>query len=313
MSNYLVRRLLGLVPLLLGISFVSFLFMQLAPGGPTALLARTSQLTSQQLAAIKHNFGLDQPWYVQYWKWLLALLHGNLGISYSQYRPVVEIIAQRVPNTVQLVAAALAIALVVSLVVGILSALWHYSLFDHIATGISFFAVAMPVFWFGLMLQLLFAIQLGWLPPADMGSGGMEDTLKHLALPAFTLAFATVAGWSRYIRTSMLEVLHQDYIRTARSKGLRETWIIVQHALPNALVPFVTVVMLDTPLYLTGTVVTETVFDWPGVGRLFFDSLRSRDYPVLMGILILGAVLIVLFQVAADLIYGMLDHRIRYS
>lgn len=313
MVTYLVRRLLGLIPLLLGISFVSFLFMELAPGGPTAILARTSQLTAQQLAAIRHNYGLDQPWYVQYWKWLLALLQGNLGVSYSQYRPVSQIIAQRVPNTVQLVVTAVVIALVASLLVGIFSALWHYSLFDHITTALSFLAVAMPVFWFGLMLQLLFAVQLGWLPAADMGSGGAVESLKHVALPAFTLAFATVAGWSRYIRTSMLEVLHQDYIRTARSKGLRETWIIVQHALPNALAPFVTVVMLDIPLYLTGTVVTETVFGWPGVGRLFFDSLRSRDYPVLMGVLIFGAVLIVVFQVAADLMYGMLDRRIRYS
>lgn len=313
MTNYLVRRLLGLIPLLLGISFLSFVFMQLAPGGPTEMLARTSQLTPQQLAAIRHNLGLDQPWYVQYWKWLLALLHGNLGISYAQYRPVTEVIAQRIPNTVQLDVAALAIALVVSLAVGILSALWHYSLFDHIATGLSFFAIAMPVFWFGLMLQLLFAVQLGWLPPADMGSGGVADSLKHLALPAVTLAFATVAGWSRYLRSSMLEVLHEDYVRTARSKGLREARIIVRHTLPNALIPFVTVVMLDTPLYLTGTVITETIFDWPGVGRLFFNALTSRDYPVLMGVLIFGAVLIVLFQVAADLIYGLLDRRIVYS
>jgi len=313
LGTYIIRRLLGLIPLLLGISFVSFLFMQLMPGGPTALLARNSHLTQQQLLAIRHNLGLDQPWYVQYWKWLLALIHGNLGTSYIQYRPVVNVIAERVPNTFQLVVAALALAFVIALIAGILSAVWQYSIFDHTVNAVSFFGLAMPVFWFGLMLQLLFAVQLGWLPPADIGSAGLGDYLRHLALPAFTLAFGTVAGWSRYVRSSMLEVIHQDYIRTARSKGIRKAAVVLRHALKNALIPFVTVVMLDTPLYLTGAVVTETIFDWPGMGRLFFDSLSSRDYPVLMGLLIFGAVIIVLFQVLADITYAFLDPRIRYS
>jgi peptide/nickel transport system permease protein len=170
----------------------------------------------------------------------------------------------------------------------------------------------MPVFWFGLMLQLLFAVQLGWLPSADIGSGG-GDYLRHLILPALTLAIGTVAGWSRYVRSSMLEVVHQDYIRTAKAKGLRQRSTILRHALRNALIPFVTVIMLDIPQYLTGAVVTETIFDWPGLGRLFFDSLGSRDYPVLMGLLIMGAVAIVLFNVVADLLYGWLDPTIRYS
>ncbi len=313
MGTYLIRRLLGLIPLLFGISFVSFLFMQLMPGGPTELLARNSRMTPQQLEAIRHNLGLDQPWYVQFVKWLWALIHGDLGTSYIQYRPVIQVIAERVPNTFQLVIAALFIALIIALFAGILSAVWQYSFFDHAVNGISFFGLAMPVFWFGLMLQLLFAVELGWLPSADMGAGGPIDYLKHLALPAFTLAFGTVAGWSRYVRSSMLEVAHQDYIRTAKAKGVRKAKVIMRHALKNALIPFVTVVMLDTPLYLTGAVVTETIFDWPGMGRLFFDSLNSRDYPVLMGLLVFGAVIIVLFQVAADLAYGFLDPRIRYS
>jgi len=312
-GTYLVRRLLGLIPLLLGISLVSFIFMQLMPGGPLTLLARNSRMTPQQLHAIAHNLGLDQPWYIQYWKWLWALLHGNLGISYIQYRPVVNVIAERVPNTVQLVVAGLAIAFVIALLAGILSAVWQYSVFDHMVNAISFFGLAMPVFWFGLMLQLLFAVELGWLPSADMGSGSVGSYLAHLALPAFTLAFGTVAGWSRYVRSSMLEVIHQDYIQTAKAKGVKKPAVIFRHALKNALIPFVTVVMLDTPLYLTGAVVTETIFDWPGMGRLFFDSLNSRDYPVLMGLLVFGAVIIVVFQVLADLVYGFLDPRIRYS
>ena len=192
------------------------------------------------------------------------------------------------------------------------SAAWQYSVFDHVVNGLSFFGLAMPVFWFGLMLQLLFAVQLGWLPSADIGSGGV-DYLHHIILPAVMLAVGTVAGWSRYVRSSMLEVVHQDYIRTARAKGVRQQVVIVRHALRNALIPFVTVVMLDIPQYLTGAVVTEIIFDWPGLGRLFFDSLGSRDYPVLMGSLILGAVGIVLFNVVADIMYGFLDPTIRYA
>lgn len=313
MSTYLARRLLGLIPLLFGIAFVSFAFMQAMPGGPISLLARNPHMTAQQLAAIKHNLGLDQPWYVQFWRWLLALLHGDLGTSYVQYRPVTAVIAERIPNTFQLVAVALSIAIVVAVVIGVVSAVWQYSAFDHIVNGVSFFGLAMPVFWFGLMLQLLFAVELGWLPSADIGSGSVLNYVEHIALPALTLAFGTIAGWSRYVRSSMLETNSQDYIRTAKAKGLPAWKIILRHALKNALIPFVTVVMLDIPQYLTGAVVTETIFDWPGLGRLFFDSLGSRDYPVLMGLLILGAVAIVMFNVIADLMYGYLDPRIRYS
>jgi peptide/nickel transport system permease protein len=313
MTTYLIRRLLGLIPLLFGIAFVSFFFMQLMPGGPTALLARNPHMTPQQLLNIRHNLGLDQPWYVQFWKWLSNLVQGNWGTSYVQYRPVTAVIEERIPNTFQLVIIALAIAIIIALLVGVTSAIWQYSFYDHFVNASSFFFLAMPVFWFGLMLQLLFAVQLGWLPSADIGHGGLGNYLAHITLPALTLAFGTVAGWSRYVRSSMLEVVNQDYIRTAKAKGLPAYRIIVRHALKNALIPFVTVIMLDIPQYLTGAVVTETIFDWPGLGRLFFDSLSSRDYPVLMGLLVMGAVAIVLFNVVADLMYGMLDPRIRYT
>jgi peptide/nickel transport system permease protein len=313
MTTYLIRRLLGLIPLLFGIALISFFFMQLMPGGPTALLARNPHMTPSQLAIIKHNLGIDQPWYVQFYKWLGNLLVGNLGTSYVQYRPVTQVIADRIPNTFQLVIISLVMAIIIALLVGVTSAIWQYSFYDHFVNATSFFFLAMPVFWFGLMLQLLFAVQLGWLPSADIGQGGPLDYTRHIALPALTLAFGTVAGWSRYVRSSMLEVVNQDYIRTARAKGLSGMRVIIGHALKNALIPFVTVIMLDIPQYLTGAVVTETIFDWPGLGRLFFDSLSSRDYPVLMGLLVMGAVAIVLFNVVADLMYGLLDPRIRYS
>jgi peptide/nickel transport system permease protein len=312
---YLIRRVLGAIPLLLGISAVSFGFMYAMPGGPDALLARNSRLSPEQLAAIRHNLGLDQPVWLQFVKWLLNLLRGDLGISFTEFRPVNQIIAERIPHTFKLVLVAIVLSLVIAVLSGILAAIRQYSLFDHLVSTLSFFGLAMPVFWFGLMLQLLFAVRLGWLPSADMSSpgGGFWDTIKHMALPAFTLAVGTVAGWSRYVRSSMLEVVHQDYIRTARAKGVAERGVIWVHALKNALIPFVTVVALDIPFYLTGAVVTEAIFSWPGLGRLFFDSLRARDYPVLMGLLVFSAVLIVLFNIVADLIYGLLDPRISYE
>ncbi len=316
MLRYTVRRLIGAVPLLLGVAVLSFLFMHFAPGGPDALFARNARMTAEQLAAIRHNMGLDQPGYVQLWRWVSNLARGDLGTSYSQYRPVSQVIWEVFPNTVLLMGSGLVVALVFSLVFGIAAARRPFGLFDNVTSFVSYFGLAMPVFWFGLMLQILFAVQLGWLPSAGMSSplgGGPLDVARHLALPAFTIAIGSIAGWSRYIRSSTVEQLQQDYVRTARAKGIEENRVVAGHVLRNALIPFVTVVAIDVPLYLTGSVLTETVFSWPGMGRLFYDSLTVRDYPVLMGILILGAVLIVLGNLLADLLYGLLDPRISLS
>ena len=316
MLGYTIRRLVGAVPLLLGVAVLSFLFMHFAPGGPDALFARNARMTAEQLEAIRHNMGLDQPGYVQLWRWVSNLARGDLGTSYSQYRPVSQVIWEVFPNTVLLMGSGLVIALVLSLVFGIAAARRPFGLFDNVTSFVSYFGLAMPVFWFGLMLQILFAVQLGWLPSAGMTSplgGGLLDVARHLALPAFTIAIGSIAGWSRYIRSSTVEQLQQDYVRTARAKGIEENRVVAGHVLRNALIPFVTVVAIDVPLYLTGSVLTETVFSWPGMGRLFYDSLTVRDYPVLMGILILGAVLIVLGNLLADLLYGLLDPRISLS
>jgi peptide/nickel transport system permease protein len=208
------------------------------------------------------------------------------------------------------------ISLIAALVFGIFAARRPGGIFDNFASFTSYFGLAMPVFWFGLMLQLLFAVYLGWLPSAGMHSpqgGGFGDLLKHLLLPAFTIAIGSIAGWSRYVRSSTIEVMGQDYVRTGRAKGMNERKVLLRHVLPNALIPFVTVVGIDVPLYLTGAVLVETVFSWPGMGRLFYDALTVRDYPVLMGILMLGAVLIVLGNLIADVLYGVLDPRISYS
>ncbi len=316
MLAFTIRRLLGAIPLLLGVAVLSFVFMQLAPGGPDALFARNGRMSQAQLDAIRHNMGLDRPMHEQLFVWLGNLLQGDLGTSYTQYQPVTEVIWDVFPNTLILMAAGLALSLVIALAFGILAARRQYGIFDNITSFVSYFGLAMPVFWFGLMLQLLFAVKLGWLPSAGKVSsegGGIIDLLKHLVLPAFTIAIGSIAGWSRYVRSSTLEVLGQDYVRTARAKGLAEQRVVGGHVLKNALIPFVTVVGIDVPLYLTGAVLTETVFSWPGMGRLFFDSLATRDYPVLMGALMLGAVLIVLGNLIADLLYGLLDPRIKYG
>jgi peptide/nickel transport system permease protein len=315
MTRFLVRRLLGAIPLLLGVAILSFIFMQLAPGGPDALFARNARMSQEQLNNIRHAMGLDRPMHEQLLIWLNNLLHGNLGISYTQYRPVSNVIWDVVPNTFLLMGTSLLISLITALAFGIVAARRQYGFFDNFTSFISYFGLAMPVFWFGLMLQIVFAVQFGWLPSAGMYSpdgGGTVDLLRHLALPAFTIAIGSIAGWSRYVRSSIIESLDQDYVRTARAKGLGERPVL-GHVLRNALIPFVTVVGIDVPLYLTGAVFVETVFSWPGMGRLFYDALTQRDYPVLMGVLMLSAVLIVLGNLIADVLYGVLDPRISYA
>jgi len=316
MSRYFIRRTLGAIPLLFGVAVLSFIFMQLAPGGPDALFARLPRMTDERLAELRANMGLDDPMIVQFGKWLGNLLTGDLGTSYVQHRPVWHVIWDVFPNTVYLVVAGLFIALILSLLFGVVAAKNPYGVFDNVTAFISYFGLAMPVFWLGLMLQILFAVKLGWLPSAGMhsaGETGIVDFLEHLMLPAFTIAVGSIATWSRYIRASTIEEINADYVRTARAKGMAEPSILSRHVLRNSLTPFITVVAIDIPLYLTGAVLVETVFSWPGMGRLFFDSLTRRDYPVLMGILMLGAVLIVIGNLVADLIYARLDPRISFE
>ena len=313
MNAFLIRRLLGAIPLLLGVSVLSFIFMQLAPGGPTTMLAKNGRMTQTQLDAIRRNLGLDESKPRQLWIWISNLFQGDLGTSYSQQRPVLEVILEVFPNTLYLMTAALVISLIVAVIFGIGAAINQYGWFDNVTSFTAYFGLSMPVFWIGLMLQILFAVKLGWLPSAGMHGAredGFIDLVKHMILPATTLAIGSVGSWSRYLRASTLEVMGLDYVRTARAKGLRERVVMVRHVLRNAMVPFLTIVAIDIPLYLTGAVVTETVYSWPGMGRLFFNALTTRDYPILMGVLLLGAVLIVIGNLIADLLYAVLDPRI---
>jgi peptide/nickel transport system permease protein len=313
MNAFVLRRLLGAIPLLLGVSILSFIFMQLAPGGPDTLIAKNGRMSQEQLAAIRRNYGLDDPSHVQLWNWISNLFQGDLGISFTQQRPVRDIILEVFPNTLYLMAVALLISFIVAVTFGIGAAINQYGWFDNVTSFFAYFGLSMPVFWIGLMLQIVFAVKLGWLPSAGMHGAresGFIDLARHMILPSVTLAVGSVGSWSRYLRSSTLEVLGQDYVRTARAKGLRERVVMIRHVLRNAMIPFLTVVAIDIPLYLTGAVLTETVYSWPGMGRLFFDSLTKRDYPILMGILLLGAFLIVIGNLIADVLYAVLDPRI---
>ena len=306
-----------MVPLLLGITVVLFAVIQAAPGGPEAALLESGRAVDPALVeAYRERLGVDRPVPVQYGRWLAGVLQGDLGVSFSTARPVAEMIRERLPATLELMGASFLLAAVLAFALGTLSALRQYSWWDHLGTGVSFVGIAMPVFWLALILQLVFGVWLGWLPVAGtrtVGDTSLAGHLSHLVLPAFVLSFRYVAGWSRYLRSSLLGALRADYVRTARAKGLPERVVVGVHALRNALIPVVSVMALNLAELVSGAVITETVFAWPGIGRMFVQAMFSRDYPVLMGILLLGSVMVVVFNLVADVVYGVLDPRIRYE
>ncbi|HSG47865.1 MAG TPA: ABC transporter permease [Longimicrobiales bacterium] len=317
MAAYTLRRILQMIPLTLGITVVLFAVIQMAPGGPEGALLESGRFIDPEvIEAYRERLGVDRPVHVQYVRWLGAALQGDLGVSFSTTRPVSEMILERLPATLELMGAAFLLAAVLAFALGTFSAVRPYSWFDNVGTGISFLGIAMPVFWFALILQLVFGVWLQWLPLSGtrtVGASSLGDHLAHLVLPAAVLSFRYVAGWSRYLRSSLVGVLRQDYIRTARAKGLSEWRVVGVHGLRNALIPVVSVMALNLATLFGGAVITETVFAWPGIGRMFVTAMMSRDYPLLMGILLLGSVMVVVFNLVADLVYGWLDPRIRYE
>lgn len=314
--NYLIKRTLGTIPLLLGVSLLLFGVLHLAPGTPMDVYADNPSVSQEALDQMKVALGLDQPLPVQYTKWVTAFVTGEWGYSIRTARPVTTEIAERLWPTVLLGGSSFLVALLVAVPLGILSAVRRYSSVDYGITFMSFLGISMPVFWLALMLQLLFSVHWRLLPSAGMqtiGDGSLPDLLRHLLMPALILAFASVAGWSRYMRSSMVEVLSQDYVRTAKAKGLTGRRVVYRHALRNALIPVITVVALDFAGILAGAVITETIFAWPGIGRLFIESMNGRDYPVLMALMMLGSFALVVSNVLADLAYAAADPRIRYD
>jgi len=317
MIAYTARRLLQMIPLLFGISIVLFAVIQAAPGGPEGALLESGRFIDPAvIEAYRERLGVDQPVHIQYVRWLSAAFSGDLGTSFSTTRPVAEMIVERLPATLELMGAAFVFAAIVAILLGIVSAVRQYSWFDHLGTGLSFVGIAMPVFWFALILQLVFGVYLGWLPIAGtetVGASSLTDHLLHLILPTIVLSFNYIAGWSRYLRSSLLSVLRADYVRTARAKGLPERRVVGVHALRNALIPLLSIMALNLSSLFSGAVITETVFAWPGIGRMFVQAMFSRDYPLLMGILMLGSLMVIVFNLVADLLYGVLDPRIRYD
>lgn len=317
MLTYATRRLLQAIPLLLGITVVLFAVIQAAPGGPEGALLESGRFIDPEvIEAYRERLGVDRPVPVQYVRWLSAAVRGDLGTSFSTTRPVSDMILERLPATLELMGAAFLLAALAAVALGIVSAVKQYSWVDHLGTGVAFVGIAMPAFWFGLILQLVLGVRLGWLPVSGTGTVGassLGDHLAHLVLPAVVLSFRYVAGWSRYLRSSLLAAMRADYVRTARAKGLPESAVVGRHAIRNALIPLVSVMALNMAALFSGAIIVETVFAWPGIGRMFVQAMFSRDYPLLMGILLLGSVMVVLFNLVADLVYGVLDPRIRYE
>jgi peptide/nickel transport system permease protein len=324
MIRYIVRRLLESIPLLFIVSLLVFALLQASPGSPLAQLERDPTVSPADLQRLAEEMGLHDPWLVQYGRWALAAVQGDFGHSLQTRRPAITEILDRLPNTLILVGSAFFVTLLIAIPVGVMSAVRQYSLFDHVVTMLAFMGQSIPIFWFGLMLILVFYVWLSnpftcgpLFPAGGMYSTGQEDSLLnrlwHLVLPVTMLSSTWVAWYTRFLRASMLEVLSQDYIRTARAKGLEAGRVVYRHALKNAATPVVTLMALDLPVLFAGALFTETIFSWPGMGRLFFQSALRRDYPVLMAIVMLTAVLIILFNLLADLAYSYLDPRVRYD
>jgi peptide/nickel transport system permease protein len=296
---------------------MSFVLLKSTPGGPMSIYLERADVSRADVAILRQQLGLDEPIPVQYVKWLNNLARGDWGFSYVTREPVTARIAQRLPATLYLMGVAFVLAMLIAIPIGVLAALKQYSWLDYLTTAAAFMGLSMPVFWFGLLLILLFSVQLGWLPTSGIGTIGLQtfdpvDRLKHLIMPAGVLALVFAGSYTRYLRSAMLEVIHQDYVRTARAKGLSEASVVRRHALRNALIPLVTLLAIDIPELFTGAVVTETIFAWPGMGRLYLESIGRLDYSVLMAILTASAVLIILGNLVADILYAYLDPRIRY-
>jgi peptide/nickel transport system permease protein len=335
MTNYIIRRLLQAIPLLFVISVIVFAMIQVSPNNPLSELQNNPNITPADLLRLEEELGFNDPLPIKYGKWLGHTLTGDWGNSFVTHRPVLTEIGERLPNTLYLSVIAFALALAISIPLGVASAVRQYSLLDHVVTTIAFMGQSVPIFWFGLILIIIFSVNLQnplagsatfpHPPPLPLFPGGgmttltddppqpLIDRIWHLVLPVAMLATFQLAQHLRYMRAGMLDVLHLDYIRTAYAKGLNERAVIYRHAFKNAAIPLVTVIALELPGLFNGALFTETIFSWPGMGRLFFNMAERGDYPVLMGILMISAALIVLFNLAADIAYAFLDPRIRFD
>ena len=316
MTTYIFRRILQSIPTLLAISFLIFSLLYITPGDPVELIAGEvgEKMTEEQRARVEQEWGLDKPFLERYFKFLFGAVRGDLGESYATGEDVFKTVLAYMPATLKLTAFAMLLSLCISLPLGLLAALKHNSVWDSLATALATVGVSMPRFWFGLVLMILFSQNLGWLPSIgsiDVASVGVGGFLKRIIMPAAALALSMAATQTRMIRSSMLEVLNQDYVRYARSKGLAERKVILRHALRNAMIPVITTLGAEIGALLGGSVVTESIFSWPGVGRLALNSISKRDYPMIQGVTLILCTVYLVINLLVDIVYAAADPRIR--
>lgn len=326
MVAYVIRRLMWMVPLLFGVSIICFALLKQAPGDPVSAILAAGRESGAQVSAedrdrLREQMGLNRPVYIQYFEWLREAARGNFGNSTRMRQPVFDVIMARLPNTMKLAGVGLIFTLAIALPLGILSAVKQYSPTDYSLTFFSFLGISIPQFWLALMLLYTFGVWLGWLPVRGIQSTYVEpglwnsvwDTISHYILPVTSVTLVGLAGYMRYQRAAMLEVIRQDYIRTARAKGLSERKVIFKHAWRNALIPIITLMGYIFVILVEGSVVVENIFSWPGMGQLAVSSLNQRDYPVMMGIVLLSSVLILIGTLISDILYALVDPRVRYD
>ncbi len=316
MRSFLLNRLAQSLILLFIVSVIGFTVLNLIPGGPLAQFGLDSSMTQDDLKRLSEQLGLNRPLWVQYLDWASRLLTGDWGHSFRDGAPVLDVIGRHLLATLLLMGSSTIVAIAIGAWIGVRGAMKRYTAFDYAATVFAMVALSIPTFWFGLIGIYVFSLKLGWLPAGNMYTIGEESVLNylhHLILPSVVLALVHIAIWSRYMRTATLDVVNQEFIRTARAKGLSERRILIKHVVGNALLPMITLLGMQLPSVLTGALVTETVFTWPGIGRLFLDSLGYSDYPVVMGLLMFSAILVIVSNLAADVVVAIIDPRIRLS
>ncbi|MCI8465396.1 MAG: ABC transporter permease [Lachnospiraceae bacterium] len=315
--KYVGKRILIIIPTFIGITILAYFLSAMAPGSPIDMILGTQNLGPDDVARLTKLYGLDQPVIIQYFNWFRLLLQGNLGLSYRTSEPVLSMILSRMGPTLLITLTSVVISVILSIPMGVAAAVKPYSAWDYIASGISFLAAAAPNFFVSLILVYIFGVRLGILPTSGMYTSASAkefgDLVRHMILPVAVLAFQQIGNLIRQVRGSMLEILQEDYIRTAREKGLKEGRIVIRHGLRNALVPVVTTVGMNLPFIIGGAVVTEQIFSWPGIGSLMVQSINARDYPAIMGITVFIAVVVLIGNLIIDLIYGILDPRISYK
>jgi len=318
MITYIARRILISIPVLLAITFVLFLLSELMPGDAVvAMMSPEAPVSRAALETLRSQLGLDQPWPVRYARWLWQLLHGHLGYSFITFEPVTRVIASRIPATLELMGISMLLSLILGVILGTISAVKQYSLTDFVLTVLGFAGQSIPVFFLGLALIYLFGLRLRWFPVSGSHTPGAPpspiDHLSHLFLPLLSLSIMRIAVFMRHTRSSLLEVLHSDFLNVARAKGISERAVIIKHGLRNALIPIITIVGLNIPVIFAGAVIIESIFQWPGIGLLYVKAVQQRDHPMIMGLALMSAVVVLVSNLLTDIAYAYADPRIRYD